>query len=82
MKKKQFVAVLSLLAWLLAQCGGQLLPFKAANLGGWLVTEGWMTPSLFDGIPNKDLLVRVLRVYLCVVILILIDLICLELWEI
>lgn len=21
------------------------------------MTEGWMTPSLFDGIPNKDLLV-------------------------
>ncbi|KAF8377279.1 hypothetical protein HHK36_030654 [Tetracentron sinense] len=29
---------------------------KAVNLGGWLVTEGWMKPSLFDGIPNKDLL--------------------------
>lgn len=33
-------------------------PFKvkAVNLGGWLVTEGWIKPSLFDGIPNKDLL--------------------------
>ncbi|PWA46151.1 actin cross-linking, Fascin, Glycoside hydrolase [Artemisia annua] len=29
---------------------------KAVNLGGWLVTEGWMKPSLFDNIPNKDLL--------------------------
>lgn len=29
---------------------------KAVNLGGWLVTEGWIQPSLFDGIPNKDLL--------------------------
>jgi len=29
---------------------------RAANLGGWLVTEGWIQPSLFDGIPNKDLL--------------------------
>ncbi|KAG5112437.1 hypothetical protein AAZX31_13G071000 [Glycine max] len=29
---------------------------KAVNLGGWLVTEGWMKPSLFDGIPNKDFL--------------------------
>uniref|UniRef100_A0A2N9ECL6 DUF7910 domain-containing protein n=1 Tax=Fagus sylvatica TaxID=28930 RepID=A0A2N9ECL6_FAGSY len=29
---------------------------KAVNLGGWLVTEGWIKPSLFDGIPNKDLL--------------------------
>jgi len=34
-------------------------PFKvkAVNLGGWLVTEGWIKPSLFDGIPNNDLLV-------------------------
>ncbi|XP_031503654.1 probable glucan 1,3-beta-glucosidase A [Nymphaea colorata] len=30
--------------------------FKAVNLGGWLVTERWIKPSLFDGIPNKDLL--------------------------
>ncbi|KAJ4965932.1 hypothetical protein NE237_017781 [Protea cynaroides] len=29
---------------------------KAVNLGGWLVTEGWIKPSLFDGIPNNDLL--------------------------
>ncbi|KAL2242264.1 UNVERIFIED_CONTAM: Glucan 1,3-beta-glucosidase [Sesamum indicum] len=29
---------------------------KAVNLGGWLVTEGWIKPSLFDGIINKDLL--------------------------
>ncbi|KAJ0732935.1 putative glucan 1,3-beta-glucosidase [Helianthus annuus] len=29
---------------------------KAVNLGGWLVTEGWMKPSLFDSIPNKDFL--------------------------
>ncbi|XP_062181630.1 probable glucan 1,3-beta-glucosidase A [Phragmites australis] len=32
------------------------LPVRAACLGGWLVTEGWILPSLFDGIPNKDLL--------------------------
>ncbi|XAR62181.1 Glucan 1,3-beta-glucosidase [Bertholletia excelsa] len=31
-------------------------PVRAANLGGWLVTEGWIKPSLFDGIPNKDFL--------------------------
>ncbi|KAK4740859.1 hypothetical protein SAY87_024447 [Trapa incisa] len=31
-------------------------PIKVVNLGGWLVTEGWIKPSLFDGIPNKDLL--------------------------
>ncbi|KAL2317719.1 hypothetical protein Fmac_031595 [Flemingia macrophylla] len=29
---------------------------RAVNLGGWLVAEGWMKPSLFDGIPNKDFL--------------------------
>lgn len=34
------------------------LPLKAVNLGNWLVVEGWMKPSLFDGIPNKDLLVK------------------------
>ncbi|AET04533.2 putative glucan 1,3-beta-glucosidase [Medicago truncatula] len=32
------------------------LPLKAVNLGNWLVTEGWMEPSLFDGIKNNDLL--------------------------
>lgn len=30
---------------------------RAVNLGGWLVTEGWIKPSLFEGIPNKELLV-------------------------
>ncbi|KAI4317238.1 hypothetical protein L6164_025127 [Bauhinia variegata] len=34
----------------------QNLPYKAVNLGNWLVTEGWMKPSRFDGINNKDLL--------------------------
>ncbi|XP_076890777.1 putative glucan 1,3-beta-glucosidase A [Bidens hawaiensis] len=29
---------------------------KAVNLGGWLLAEGWMKPSLFDSIPNKDFL--------------------------
>ncbi|KAJ7945379.1 Glucan 1,3-beta-glucosidase [Quillaja saponaria] len=32
------------------------LPLKAVNLGNWLVTEGWMKPSLFSDIPNNDLL--------------------------
>ncbi|OIW02395.1 hypothetical protein TanjilG_04988 [Lupinus angustifolius] len=38
--------------------GRQNLKFrlKAVNLGGWLVTEGSITPSLFDGIPNKNFL--------------------------
>lgn len=32
-------------------------PYKAVNLGNWFVIEKWMKPSLFDGIPNNDLLV-------------------------
>ncbi|WVZ58593.1 hypothetical protein U9M48_008851 [Paspalum notatum var. saurae] len=32
-------------------------PIRAVNLGGWLVTEGWIQGfSLFDGIHNNDLL--------------------------
>lgn len=30
---------------------------RGVNLGGWLVIEGWIRPSLFDGIPNGDMLV-------------------------
>ncbi|CDP20281.1 unnamed protein product [Coffea canephora] len=59
LEMKKLVAI-SCLSWLfLVSCSavaGQDVPFKAANLGGWLVAEGWMTPDLFDGIPNKDLL--------------------------
>jgi hypothetical protein len=33
---------------------------RAVNLGGWLVVEGWIKPSLFDGIPNGDMLVGLL----------------------
>ncbi|KAG9450741.1 hypothetical protein H6P81_010706 [Aristolochia fimbriata] len=29
---------------------------RGVNLGGWLVVEGWIKPSLFDEIPNRDLL--------------------------
>ncbi|KAL0325154.1 UNVERIFIED_CONTAM: Glucan 1,3-beta-glucosidase [Sesamum radiatum] len=54
--KQHFAASLFLFSWALIQCLGQDLPIKAVNLGGWLVIEGWMTPSLFDAIPNKDLL--------------------------
>ncbi|RVW57526.1 Glucan 1,3-beta-glucosidase A [Vitis vinifera] len=39
-----------------AQGADPYLPVKAVNLGNWLVTEGWMKPSLFAGIPNQDLL--------------------------
>jgi hypothetical protein len=42
----------------LAQTAKSSVPFKAVNLGDWLVTEGWMNPSLFDGITNKDLLLE------------------------
>uniref|UniRef100_A0A7N0V0R4 Mannan endo-1,4-beta-mannosidase n=1 Tax=Kalanchoe fedtschenkoi TaxID=63787 RepID=A0A7N0V0R4_KALFE len=34
----------------------KFLTIKAVNLGEWLNTEGWIFPSLFDGIVNKDLL--------------------------
>lgn len=37
---------------------------RAVNLGGWLVTEGWIKPSLFDAIPNKDFLVIIIIVFL------------------
>ncbi|ESR41395.1 Mannan endo-1,4-beta-mannosidase [Citrus sinensis] len=40
----------------LAQNADIKLPLRAVNLGNWLVTEGWMKPSRFDDIPNKDLL--------------------------
>ncbi|KAG0605565.1 hypothetical protein M758_9G069200 [Ceratodon purpureus] len=29
---------------------------RAVSLGGWLVIEKWIKPSLFDGIPDSDLL--------------------------
>ncbi|XP_060186389.1 probable glucan 1,3-beta-glucosidase A isoform X2 [Lycium barbarum] len=29
---------------------------RAVNLGGWFVVEGWIKPSLFDDIPNGDML--------------------------
>ncbi|MCL7049224.1 hypothetical protein MKW94_008092, partial [Papaver nudicaule] len=29
---------------------------RGVNLGNWLVVEGWMKPSLFDGIPEGDML--------------------------
>nr|AFK38496.1 unknown [Lotus japonicus] len=39
-----------------AQTENSTLSIKAVNLGNWLVIEGAMKPSLFDGITNKDLL--------------------------
>lgn len=37
---------------------------RGVNLGGWLVVEGWIKPSLFDGIPNGDMLVSFLSSFL------------------
>ncbi|KAL3830459.1 hypothetical protein ACJIZ3_019261 [Penstemon smallii] len=54
--KHKFVVFFYIFSWVFCKCVSQELPYKAVNLGGWLVIEGWMTPSLFDGIPNKDLL--------------------------
>ncbi|KAF5955444.1 hypothetical protein HYC85_008300 [Camellia sinensis] len=47
------------LSSILSLSHGRLTPnfkIRAVNLGGWLVAEGWIKPSLFDGIPNKDFL--------------------------
>jgi glucan 1,3-beta-glucosidase len=30
------------------------MAYKGVNLGGWLVLERWMTPSLFEGSAHKD----------------------------
>ncbi|KAH7565698.1 hypothetical protein JRO89_XS08G0002200 [Xanthoceras sorbifolium] len=40
----------------LAQSDQPNIPYRAVNLGNWLVTEGWIEPSLFAEIPNNDLL--------------------------
>jgi len=29
-------------------------PLKGVNLGGWLILEKWMTPSLFEGVDAED----------------------------
>ncbi|KAJ7956857.1 Glucan 1,3-beta-glucosidase [Quillaja saponaria] len=42
------------LCYALSLSAGQ--PLKAVNLGGWILTEGWMTPSLFHKIKQRDLL--------------------------
>uniref|UniRef100_A0A453JQF0 DUF7910 domain-containing protein n=1 Tax=Aegilops tauschii subsp. strangulata TaxID=200361 RepID=A0A453JQF0_AEGTS len=62
-RSSQMRSRLSRCFWLLLLCllsrraaAAPRLPVRAVNLGGWLVTEGWILPSLFDGIPNKDLL--------------------------
>ncbi|GJW68266.1 probable glucan 1,3-beta-glucosidase A [Tanacetum coccineum] len=60
--KKQLLCIVCVFALFFISNGRTLLQstnnqmIKAVNLGGWLVTEGWMKPSLFDNIPNKDFL--------------------------
>ncbi|KAI3946230.1 hypothetical protein MKW92_001444 [Papaver armeniacum] len=62
----EFVSFKCLLLWILflssahsALCavdglnGGKV---RGVNLGNWLVIEGWMKPSLFEGIANPDML--------------------------
>lgn len=31
-----------------------ILKLRGVNLGGWLVLEKWMTPSLFEGLQAVD----------------------------
>jgi len=52
-----FVTLFSILSLSHGRRANANFRVRAVNLGGWLVTEGWMKPSLFDGIPNKDFLV-------------------------
>jgi glucan 1,3-beta-glucosidase len=33
---------------------GEKRPLKGVNLGGWLVLEKWITPSLFNGLTAAD----------------------------
>ncbi|XP_057970786.1 probable glucan 1,3-beta-glucosidase A [Malania oleifera] len=60
MMNRTSILVLCLSSWLLISLPPALTaddpPYKAVNLGNWLVTEDWMEPSFFDDIPNKDLL--------------------------
>ncbi|KDO38478.1 hypothetical protein CISIN_1g020265mg [Citrus sinensis] len=57
---KQLFSICIILSFMLSFSYGRspnpAFRIKAVNLGGWLVTEGWIKPSLFDGIPNKDFL--------------------------
>lgn len=50
-----------------------LFRVRVVNLGDWLVTEGWIKSSLFDGIQNKDLLVSksYFKLWICTTIIIM-----------
>ncbi|XVF39483.1 hypothetical protein PTKIN_Ptkin01aG0038300 [Pterospermum kingtungense] len=55
----RYLLTICVLSLVLCFCQGRLDPnfrIRAVNLGGWLLTEGWIKPSLFDGIINKDFL--------------------------
>ncbi|KAK6246089.1 hypothetical protein SCA6_009179 [Theobroma cacao] len=56
---RHVLSICVLLSLVLSFCQGRVDPnfrIRAVNLGGWLVTEGWIKPTLFDGILNKDFL--------------------------
>lgn len=55
-----FVNLIMLFAMIHGRAINSEFRVKAVSLGGWLVTEGWMKPSLFDAIPNKDFLVSII----------------------
>lgn len=40
----------------LALCSEAAQKYRSVNLGGWLVVEKWIKPSLFDGVQDKDLM--------------------------
>ncbi|XP_023772625.1 probable glucan 1,3-beta-glucosidase A [Lactuca sativa] len=58
--KSQLLGIVSVFAMFIFSNGRTINSnnelIRAVNLGGWLVAEGWMKPSLFDSIPNKDFL--------------------------
>jgi len=62
-KMAYYLLVFPLLLLLCAPSPSLAQPFKAVNLGNWLVNEGWMDPSLYDGMPNNDLLVILALLY-------------------
>ncbi|KAF5937276.1 hypothetical protein HYC85_024782 [Camellia sinensis] len=58
-RRHPFLCFCIFLGSMLSLSHGRLTPnfkIRAVNLGGWLVTEGWIKPSLFHDIPNKDFL--------------------------
>ena len=40
--------------WFNHKSAGTKPPFRGVNLGGWLVLERWITPSLFTGLKAED----------------------------